>query len=145
MIVYFDSSALVKRYLKESGTDRVQQAWTGAREVAISRVGYAEVLAAFDRQWREGHITHSGLLSATAQFSADWPGMIRLAVHEDLNPIVAALVARRPLRGFDAIHLASALHLKTQLGGPKELSFLCADKRLLQAAKAEGLETVPCP
>jgi hypothetical protein len=48
------------------------------------------------------------------------------------------LIQRHPLRGFDAVHLASALRLKTALGG--EITFAAADGRLLKAAEAENLK-----
>ena len=53
--------------------------------------------------------------------------------------LVAArdLIRRHPLRGFDAIHLASALSLRAALG--EEITFAAADERLLRAARAEHL------
>jgi hypothetical protein len=48
------------------------------------------------------------------------------------------LIQRRPLRGFDAVHLASALSLKIALG--EEITFAAADGRLLKAAEAENLD-----
>jgi uncharacterized protein len=50
------------------------------------------------------------------------------------------LIKRRPLRGFDAIHLASALTLGRELGEP--ITFVAADARLLDAAKAKKLRVV---
>jgi hypothetical protein len=47
------------------------------------------------------------------------------------------LIQRHPLKGFDAIHLASALSLKSALG--EEMTFAAADERLLQAAEGAGL------
>ena len=50
------------------------------------------------------------------------------------------LIQRHPLRGFAAVHLASALNLKRDLGEP--ITFAAADERLLQAAAAEGLQAL---
>jgi len=50
------------------------------------------------------------------------------------------LIQRHPLRGFDAVHLASALSLKNALG--EEVTFSAADGRLLRAAGAENLATL---
>jgi hypothetical protein len=62
-------------------------------------------------------------------------------VTDDLNQLIDKTVSRYPLRGFDAIHLASALIVHETI--PEEFLFACYDKRLLQAAKMAGLQTSP--
>ena len=50
------------------------------------------------------------------------------------------LVQRQALRGFDAIHLCSALWFQQQT--KTEILFVCADQRLAGAAEDEGLEVI---
>ena len=57
---------------------------------------------------------------------------------DDILLLARDLIQRRPLRGFDAVHLASALRLKLALG--ETITFAAADDRLLKAAEAESLE-----
>ena len=55
-MIYFDSSALVKRYLKEKGTDVVQSLTAREELVATSKFSYPEILSAFMRKRREGEL-----------------------------------------------------------------------------------------
>jgi uncharacterized protein len=57
---------------------------------------------------------------------------------DDILLLARDLIQRRPLKGFDAVHLASALRLKVALG--EEVTFAAADGRLLKAAEGENLE-----
>jgi len=73
-------------------------------------------------------------------FKRDWESFVRVEVNEDLNEYVDSLIQRHPLRGFDAIHLASAKVMHDSL--PGNLIFLCFDQRLASAAHEEGLNTL---
>ncbi len=66
---------------------------------------------------------------------------IRVEVTDELNAVINRIVADYPLRGFDAIHLASALIVHERL--PEELLFACYDHKLLQAAQMANLKTLP--
>ena len=61
-----------------------------------------------------------------------------MELEDDILLLARDLIQRRPLRGFDALHLASALRLKLALG--EAITFAAADERLLKAAEAESLE-----
>ena len=53
MILYLDTSALVKLYVEEEGSDEVKKACEQAQVVVTSRLAYAEARSAFARAWRE--------------------------------------------------------------------------------------------
>ena len=53
MIVYFDTSALLKRYVREADSDAVAALWKEATMMAASQILYSEVAAAFARRRRE--------------------------------------------------------------------------------------------
>lgn len=137
MIVYFDSSALVKKYVAEEGTEGVLRLWKEAEGIAISQVGYAEIVAALGCKKREGELKPEAWKRLTKSIKSDWETFIRVDVSPLLHARIDVLVARYPLRGFDAIHLASALFLRESLG--PEFVFVCTDTRLVETAKAEGL------
>jgi uncharacterized protein len=65
---------------------------------------------------------------------------VRVELDHDVLTRARALIQRHALRGFDGIHLASALHLHREVAEP--VTFVAADDRLLQAAEAEGLTAV---
>jgi uncharacterized protein len=61
-------------------------------------------------------------------------------MQRSIMELTRELVLRHPLRGFDAIHLASALRLRERIG--EAVQFVASDRRLLVAAKNEGLATI---
>ncbi len=143
MILYLDTSALVKRYFIESHTDEVLQLWRQAACIITSAVAYAEAMAAFHRKKREAPLEEALIHSVISDFLMDWPSFIRVEVSPDLHPHIDRLLRQYPLRGFDAIHLASAILVHETL--TDNLLFACFDQKLLWAAQNEGLKTFPVP
>ncbi|MFH1984470.1 MAG: type II toxin-antitoxin system VapC family toxin [Pseudomonadota bacterium] len=138
MILYLDTSALVKKYFKESFSEMLVAAWNQADEVATSAVAYAEALAAIYRKKRASGPEALALFDkAMVDFKNDWTGFIRVEVNDGLNDLIRSVLEKHPLRGFDAIHLASALLIHERL--PNDLIFACFDERLTQSAMGEGL------
>jgi predicted nucleic acid-binding protein len=141
MILYMDTSALLKKYFKEPGSDEVIWGWKNADAIVISSVAYAETVASIYRKKREVGGKGEMLVGALSSFKKDWKSLIRVEVNDDLNQTIDRIVASHPLRGFDAIHLASALMTHENL--PEDFYFVCFDLRLLAAAQMEGLQTLP--
>jgi len=54
MILYCDTSALIKRYVQEEGSSELTEIWTQALHVCTSTVAFAESMAVFGRKYREG-------------------------------------------------------------------------------------------
>ena len=140
-ILYLDTSALVKLYVTEVGSKDVATWVARARHVGTSRVAYPEARAALARRQREGAFGVASLRRAVQALDADLPAYTVV----ELAPAVALragdLAERHGLRGFDAIHLASALVLGQLLGATAELGVF--DARLAAAAAAEGLRPLP--
>jgi predicted nucleic acid-binding protein len=134
---YLDTSALIKRFVSEQGSRMVQTLVTREGPIATAKIAYAEVYAGLARKRREGHLAPSQYARVTSQFERDWLAYVRIDLHDEVLRIARDLVQRHPLKGFDAIHLASALSLGRGL--EEEVSFVAADERLLRAAEAEGL------
>ena len=139
-MTYLDTSALIKRFVSEKGSRFVQALFTKDPAVATAKIAYAEVFAALSRKLREGGLSETQYNSTCRQFERDWPSYIRVDLHDQVLVLARDLVRRHPLRGFDAIHLASALRLKQALG--LELAFAAADGRLLAAARSEHLRVI---
>lgn len=139
-MIYFDTSALIKRFVAEKGSALVQRVMANESPVATATVAYAEIYAGLTRKNREGHLSRTEYALACRQFERDWPAYIRVELRDEILQLARELIQRHPLRGFDAIHLASALSLKTGLGG--DMTFAVADERLLRAASAEELEAL---
>jgi len=137
---YFDTSALIKRFVEEAGSTRVEAILAADPLLATSKVAYAEVHAGLARKLREKALTAAAYRRTSRSFDADWRAYVRVDLADALLLDVRELVRRHPLRGFDAIHLASAKRLQEQLA--EEIVLIASDERLLTAAQAEGLSTI---
>jgi len=137
-VIYLDTSALIKRFVNEKGSPLAQSLVQQAEPVATAKIAYAEIFAGFARKLREGHLSKSLHALARRQFERDWQSYLRVELQDDILFLARDLIQRHPLRGFDAVHLASALNLKNALGA--EITFAAADSRLLRAAGTERLK-----
>ena len=139
-MIYADSSAIVKRYYAERGSDLLKSRWVTIDRVFTSRVAYAEIHAALARKARDGELSRDSFRTATSAFEQEWLAYDHVLVDEATLKDVRSLVRRHPLRGFDAIHLSAALWLRAELGRPIE--FWASDQRLEAAAKRERFTVV---
>lgn len=142
MILYCDTSALVKCYCREAGSDAVLDLRRRAEATAISVVGYAEFHAAINRKRRDGDLPARDAERMLRDFDADWESFVRVEITPGLNKIVARLLKTHPLRAFDALHLASALLLRTRMP-QTDVSFSGFDDKQRLAAERERLTVVP--
>jgi uncharacterized protein len=137
-VIYLDTSALIKRFVNEKGSPLVQSIVQRKGAIATAKIAYAEIFAGLTRKLREGNLSKAQYALACRQFESDWQAYLRVELADNILLLARDLIQRRPLRGFDAVHLASALSLKIALG--EEITFAAADGRLLKAAEAENLE-----
>lgn len=145
MAAYFlDSSALVKRYVTETGT-----AWvtglldpTTRNRLYIARITGAEVTAALTRRERGGQLSTLDAAAAIALFQHDYANRLR-PVEITAALVGGAMTAARThgLRGYDAVQLAAAFYANSRRLARKlaPLIFITADTSLLAAGVAEGL------
>ncbi|MSQ73553.1 MAG: PIN domain-containing protein [Betaproteobacteria bacterium] len=132
MRVFFDSSAFVKRYVSEPGTDIVLGWSDRASEIVLSAIALPEIISAFCRLRRESKITDTQYRQLKSALMAD----IEDAALCDLTPAVlaqaVASLESHPLRGMDAIHIGSAVVLKADV-------FVSSDQAQCKAASGSGL------
>ena len=136
-MIYLDSSALVKRYVAEDGSDAIDRLLADHPYAATSRLAYPEILSALNRKQRAREFSARILGDLIAAFESDWGKLFILEFDEDLLPIVKQAIRKHAIRGADAIHLASGMWLRSVL--KEDVVFACADAKLLDAARAERL------
>lgn len=139
MIVYFDTSALIKRYVAEPGQEVVLERLRSADRVATALITYVEMYAALARLERERRIGAAGFSMLSQQIDANWSGYWTIELSRSIIRRAAALARRHTLRGYDAVQLASALELRVD---DTELEFLSFDVRLNAAARREKLSVL---
>ncbi|MBI5747239.1 MAG: type II toxin-antitoxin system VapC family toxin [Nitrospirae bacterium] len=134
MILYLDTSSIVKLYIEEAGTEAVRR-WAGEAELlATCRIAYPELISALNRRLRGGDISRKEFRLLIDGFSKDWADFAII----DFDEIEAGHFAEKyGLRGFDAIHL-SALKLLKDRDNHISLAFSSFDQELNRAAASDG-------
>ncbi len=136
MILFCDTSALLKRYIEEDGCERVRQAIGGA-SVAVCRIAWAEAMAALARRERETMGHAFVFRQAREQLRVDWAHSIIVEITQSLVELAGDLADAFALRGYDGVQLAAAKTLHDANGG--DVTFACFDTRLQKAAKVLGM------
>ena len=138
MIAYFDTSALVKLFLDEPGRELVERSWEafGARVTSVA--AYPEARSALAGAARAGRLrTERGSL-AVDELGSLFLEMSVVELGIDLAREAGDLAERYALRGYDAVHLASALSVDDQA-----TTVFTWDADLAAATAAAGLSVAP--
>jgi predicted nucleic acid-binding protein len=136
VILYLDTSSLVKLYVEEPGTPEVERQFDEASLVCTSVVAYAEARSALARLCREGSLPPEEHTRTKVNLDQSWTHYLTVDVTPEVWRAAGDLAEAHALRGFDSIHLASFLHLvRTDLGEP--VLFSSFDDRLKKASWSE--------
>jgi len=137
MIVYLDTSSLVKLYVEEINSDKVRDIADRAAAVSTSKIAYAEARAAFARKQKEGGFSTAALRKVVEDFNKDWESYFVIEITDGLIRFAGDIAEKYLLRGLDSIHLASAVHLRNKT--KSDIHFSSHDIRLNQSAAKEGI------
>jgi predicted nucleic acid-binding protein len=138
MIVYFDTSALVKRLFDEPGSDIADDLWASGEEMMSTHIAYPEARAAVAAAHRAGRIGMDDLRGVAREVDALFAEMKLVGVDGGLARVAGDLAESHGLRGYDAVHLASAL----SIDAPRVV-VATWDRELAAASSAEGLAVAP--
>jgi uncharacterized protein len=130
--VFFDPSALAKRYVDEAGTAQVLDWCDQAGELVLAVTAVPELISAFCRLRREGRISASQYRKLKAELLADLADALICELTPEVVQRAVDLLESYPLRGMDAIHVAAALSSRAEV-------FVSADARQCAAARGAGL------
>lgn len=153
-IVYLDSSALVKAYTFEAGTDRVKAVIKSATMAnptvlaVVCDIAQVEIVSAIARKQREGSIAPGLAKKLRAQVEAHFTTDPKpyLIVHaSSVLADAAAHTTTYGLKSLDAIQLAAALAARYRAPFGAEFKFYCADAKLCAAARAENFDVIELP
>ena len=141
MILYLDASALVKRYIAEPGTREVAEAIAAAEVVGTSLISRAETSAALAKACRVGTLTREEAFAALEIFRGEWSRFVRVQASEALMAQADAVAWELGLRGYDAVHLASALLWQHDVSA--QVMVATFDQQLWEAVRQRGLRAFP--
>jgi predicted nucleic acid-binding protein len=131
-LIFLDSSALVKRYVAEPGSDMVLEAMANDRDWSASVLAATETRIALCRRGPEGALDSS----VQRRLADDFQRFIVVEVDAECLAEAEAIGCRFRVRTLDAIHLAAALRLPS-------VTFLSFDQRQCEVARSLGLVVVP--
>ena len=140
-IIYLDTSALVKQYVQESGSREVQRLIKSADHSGTSLIARSEMAAALARAVRMKIFPAGEAEAAWNQFLGEWSTLSRLNVSKQIVDRAAALAWKFPLRGYDAVHLASAVLWQETL--ETQITLATFDRELWSAGSLAGLTVWP--
>ena len=142
--LYLDTSALVKRYIAEDGSDDVIALMANAAAVATSLVTRTEVAAALAKAVRDDRVDEDEAQRAQRKFLREWPDFGRVPVTDALVERADALAWEHGLRAYDSVQLAAALACEDMLGAlGVDVLLATFDHQLRKAAARTGLSTWP--
>ena len=142
--LFFDSSALVKRYAAETGTGWIFSLVRPSADnrLYLARITGVEVVAALTKRMRVGSLTAVQTNKAVNRFEREFVNRyLLIEINSQIIRTAIDLAKKHTLRGYDAVQLAAALQAnqdRISVGG-SPLTFISADRHLNTAATAEGL------
>ena len=151
IVFYLDTSAFVKRYRTEKGTEVMDQIFAlldldASKKASTSMLGVLEFVSACSRLQKNQEIEADDFNNLFAQFLEDLEKYYLIRPLND-QVVVAGIkeIIEHRLKSADSLHLATALRLERILGDENLVVFVTADEELFKAAREEGIETInPC-
>lgn len=137
MNLYLEASAAVKRYLQETGSREVAVIIDAAARVGTGAITRVEMTATLIRAARGGRISEADAVLARDALEADWPSFVQIPGEDILIGRAAQAAWDYGLRGYDAVHLASALAWQEVLG--QAVTVATFDRELWNACTPAGL------
>ncbi len=134
MIAYFDTSALIPLVVGEPASSTCGRLWNEATRVVSTRLIYPEARAALAQAQRMSRLTVVELEQAVDELDSIALEINYIEVSAELATSAGDLAQAHGLRGYDAVHLASAV-----LVNDEELAFVTGDRELAAAAQSIGI------
>ncbi len=131
MILFLDSSALVKIYIQEPESGLVLEAVKQAKAVAVSTFALPEAISVFNRHAEKSILTKVEAQQAFAELLLDWENLDRYTLENHIAKEAGSLAQSRGLRGADAVQLATAAAVAREQRGVRLLAF---DQKLNDSA-----------
>ncbi len=137
MILFCDTSALLKLYITEAGSEAVKTKMIEAEAISVCRIAWAEAYAALARRVREVPEDAAVIEQAKAALARDWPSFIVMEVTQPLMERAGDYADTFALRGYVSVQLAAAFEAGRVAESP--ICFACFDTRLNKAATVLGM------
>jgi len=131
--LFFDTSSFVKRFVKETGSEQVDDIMQHASEVGLSIICFPEIISALNRKLRSELMTQEIYLELKNDILEDIKDVDIINLTPTVLEKTTELLEKNTLRSLDAIHIACALEWQADI-------FVSSDERQVSAAIESGLK-----
>ena len=132
MKIFFDTSALLKRYLPESGREAVLTLVASATTAVAAPHCKVELYSALNRVRRETQASDASYHDTCAEVERNFSDMQVVPLSAGVERYAIRALEASAMRGMDALHVGAALSAGVDL-------FVTADVRQFNGAQALGL------
>ncbi len=139
-MIYWDTSALIKFFVSEAGTEQVKSLIEKDPYVVISKIAFSEAHSALARRKREKILSKEDYQKTVRRWNRFWKSCIIVELNDEILSKTERLIKTYPLRGFDAIHLSSAIFFRSSIDS--SLKFACSDNSLSKVAEKVGFPII---
>ena len=137
MILFFDTSALIKRYISEIGSNKVDELFEIAENIVVSLVTKIEARSTLKRLFATNLISEDDYETVKGNIDYDFRYFTVVSLNEEIEKEAIRLIERHQLKTLDSIQLASCLYRKTDIR-----EFVVSDVKLKNAAESENIEII---
>ena len=137
--IYIDTSAYLKIFLKEKGSDKVRKLVKENRLLA-SAILTSECFSAFSRRRQGKDIDDKTFDRLVTRVKKDLPYLEIVRLTDDVLRRTEEILLHSTVRTLDAVHIASALLFQESTG--IALTFVTSDKKQAEFTNDKGLNTV---
>lgn len=137
MRLFIDTSALVKKYIEEQGSNQVTELFSEAEVISVSFLTKIEAISTFSRIYRDKSISPSDYSYLIKSLENDLEFFECVDFDHAVQKIAIDLIQKRQLKSLDAIQLACAFHTQQPCD-----SFVSCDIKLLQVAQLEKFKVL---
>jgi predicted nucleic acid-binding protein len=140
---FLDTSALVKIYHREEGSDYCLELYSNHSHLIISELARVELHSAIFRKQREKQLNVKALKAVLQKFTYDCEGryevlQVASLVYDEACSLLSRYASMYGLRTLDSLQLATFLNYCEK----DQDCFVCADKKLSAVVECEGIRTV---
>lgn len=135
MTLFFDTSALAKRYVEESGSKQVKELFEQADAIGVSAICFIELISAFCRLQRDKKLNEFQYVQMKANATEDFEDFVVCDITPGITEQVTRILEGNTLRGMDALHIGCAIEWRSD-------GFVSGDKRQIVAARNAGLNVI---
>ncbi len=133
---FFDTSSLVKRYIQESGSDKVDEIFISSESIVVSSITQIEFTSALTRRFVDQSVEEKSYREALSAFRSELEYFEIIPFNAQIEKYAVGIIEKRAMKTLDAIQLSSAIESAPNL-------FVTSDKRLFDvASKATGLKSL---